>query len=123
MFFQIGYKEPMSAVSKFRKPNLPPQWNGLFTLLFKGFSERVTGSNYASKLFMAILYGLYTGSNIDYGFVLWAQVVNNTLSVTRHSEISCACFWILIVYRSIQKLQIPVMQNSLMASISTFHTT
>lgn len=104
MFFQTGYKETLSSISKFRKPNLPPQWNRFFTLLFKGFSERVTGSDCASKLFMAILYGLYTGSNIDYGCILWAKVIQSTLSTTHHSEISCACFWTLIVHRFIEKL-------------------
>lgn len=39
MFYQMGYKETLTTVSKFRKPNLPPQWNGFFTLLFKSFSE------------------------------------------------------------------------------------
>lgn len=83
----------------------------------------MTGSDCASKLFMAILYGLYTCSNIDYGSVLWAQVVQSTLSTTHQSEISCARFWTLVVNRSIEKLKIPVMQNIFMASISNFHTT
>ncbi|CAI9281062.1 unnamed protein product [Lactuca saligna] len=39
MFYQI------ERYTKFKKPNLSPMWNGLFTLLFKSFSERVTGSD------------------------------------------------------------------------------
>lgn len=39
IFYQMDYKETLTAISMFWKPNLPPQWNGLFTLLFKGFSE------------------------------------------------------------------------------------
>lgn len=70
MFYQMGYKETLTSVSKIKKPNLPPQWNGLFTLLFKGFLERVTGSDYASKMSMALIYGLYTGQNVNYGSVL-----------------------------------------------------
>lgn len=103
MFYQTGYKETLSTVSKFRKPNLPPQWNALSTILFKGFSERITGSNYASKLFMTLIYGLYAGMNIDFGSVLWAQVFQRTISTTHHSEISCARFWSLIVPRAIVK--------------------
>lgn len=98
MFYQMGYKETLTTVLKFRKPNLPPQWNGLFTLIFKGFSERVTGSDCASKMVMALMYGLYTGLNVDYGAVIWAQVIQSTLSSTRHGEISCAHFWIIIVF-------------------------
>ncbi|CAI9266356.1 unnamed protein product [Lactuca saligna] len=39
MFYLMGYLENLSLVSKFKKPNLPPMWNGLFTPLFKSFSE------------------------------------------------------------------------------------
>lgn len=70
IFYQMGYKETLTTVSKYTKPNLPPQWNKLFTLLFKAFSERVTGSNCASKLFMAIIYGIYIGLDIDFGAIL-----------------------------------------------------
>ncbi|CAI9303570.1 unnamed protein product [Lactuca saligna] len=52
---EMGYKESISAISKFKKPNLPPMWNGLFTLLFKSFSKWVTGSDCASKLFMTLI--------------------------------------------------------------------
>ena len=75
MFYQMGYKETLTSISKFRKPNFSPQWNGIFTLLFKSFSERVTGFDCANKLFMTIIYGIYTGENIEFGAVLWAQLV------------------------------------------------
>lgn len=75
MFYQMGYKETLTIVSKFKKPNIPPQWNGLFTFLFKSFSERVTRSDCASKMFMALMYNLYTSLNVDYGAILWAQVI------------------------------------------------
>ncbi|CAI9273803.1 unnamed protein product [Lactuca saligna] len=39
MFYQIGYLENLSLLLKFKKPNLPPMWNGFFTLLFKSFLE------------------------------------------------------------------------------------
>lgn len=70
IFYQMDYKENLTAVSKFKNPYLPPHWNWLFTLLLKGFLKRVTGSDYVSKLFMAIFYGLYIGLNIDYGTIL-----------------------------------------------------
>lgn len=119
----MGYKEVLTVVSKFKKPNLPLMWNGLFTLLFKCFSERVTGSDCASKLFMTIMYGIYLGVNLDYGSMLWAQFVQNTLSNTRHDEISCARFWTLIVQRAIDRLNISVIKGSCVATIQIFHTT
>ena len=32
MFYQMGYTETLTAVTKFKKSCLPPQWNGLFKL-------------------------------------------------------------------------------------------
>lgn len=33
-FYNMGYKEYLAIISKFKKPNLPLMWNGLFTLNF-----------------------------------------------------------------------------------------
>lgn len=63
MFYHMSYKEMLTAVSNFKKPKLPPMWNGLFTLLFKSFSEWVTGSNCARKFFMTMMYGIYSDIN------------------------------------------------------------
>ncbi|KAL7592742.1 hypothetical protein Lser_V15G34731 [Lactuca serriola] len=59
MFYQMGYTETLTTVTKFKKSCLPPQWNGLFTLLFKGLSEHSAGSDAASKSFVTMLYRLY----------------------------------------------------------------
>lgn len=67
---QMGYKESIGTVSKFKKPNLPPIWNGLVKLLFKSFSEWVTGSDCASKLLITMMYDIYSGINLDYRTVL-----------------------------------------------------
>ena len=58
MFYDMGYTEVLTMVTKFKKSCLPPQWNGLFTLLFKSLLERVAGSDGAIKAFMTLLYGL-----------------------------------------------------------------
>ena len=75
MFYQMGYKETLTAISKFKKPNLPATWNALFTILFKSFYERVTGSECESKLFIGLMYGLYTGENVVYSSILWDQFI------------------------------------------------
>lgn len=95
----------------------------MFTLLFTSFSERVIGSDCASKLFMTILYGIYTGINIYFGAVLWARLLQSTHSTNRYSEMFCARFWIVVVQMAIEKFQIPLMQDSFMYAISLFHTT
>ena len=123
MFYQMGYKEVLTNVSKFKKPNLLPMSNGLFTLIFKSFYDRVIGSDCASKLFTTIMYGIFSRINFDYGSVLWAQLVKSNLLTTQHSEISCARFWTIVVQRAIDKYQIPMMKDSLKSWIPTFHTT
>lgn len=119
----MGYTDPMPSITKFKKSNLPPLWNDLFTFIFKAFSERVTGSDWANKSFMTIIYGLYHEISLDYGSVLWAQLVQSTNCTTPHNEISMGRFWNLVVQRDITKLSIPVMADSLKSSIATFHTT
>ncbi|CAI9285120.1 unnamed protein product [Lactuca saligna] len=52
MFFQIRYLGENDLVSKFKKPNLPPIWNGLFTLLFNSFSKQITGCVADVNLFL-----------------------------------------------------------------------
>ena len=70
MFYNMGYTEALVSVAKFKKSCLPPQWNGMFTVLFKGLSERSSGSDGASRLFLSIMYAVYNGVNLDFGLVL-----------------------------------------------------
>lgn len=122
MFYQMGYMGNLTILSKFKKPNLPPMWNGLFTLIFKSFSDRIIGSDSESKLFYNILYGLYYEINLDYGSILWAQLVQSTVSSTRHSEISCTRFWSLIVQRAITHFNIPMIEGFIIPAILILHT-
>ncbi|XP_052619756.1 flocculation protein FLO11-like isoform X1 [Lactuca sativa] len=123
MFYSMGYPEVLSAVTKFKKSCLPPQWNGLFTVLFKGLSERSVGSDGASRLFLSILYGIYNGINMDYGHVLWLQLIQSLSSTSIHSEISYARFWTLITKWVMDKYHVPIVVGAPMSSIGTFHTT
>ncbi|KAL7601907.1 hypothetical protein Lser_V15G26951 [Lactuca serriola] len=123
MFYNMGYTEVLSTVTKFKKSCLPPQWNGLFTVLFKGLSERSVGSDGASRLFLSIMYGIYNGINMDYGFVLWQQLIQSLSSTSRHSEISYARFWTLITKWVMDKYHVPIVAGAPMSSIGTFHTT
>ena len=123
MFYNMGYTEVLTTITKFKKSFLPPQWNGLFTVLFKGLSERSAGSDGASHLFIMILYGIYNGIHLDYGSVLWQQLIQSLSSTSRHSEISYARFWTLITKWVMDKYHVPIVAGSPMSSIGTFHTT
>nr|KAJ0227894.1 hypothetical protein LSAT_V11C100037890 [Lactuca sativa] len=118
----MGYTDVLTTIGKVKKSCLPSQWNGLLTLLIKGLSERCGGSDTTSKAFLTILYGLYNGINLDYGSLIWAQVVRSLNTTARYSEISCGRFWTLITRRAMDSLDIPVMKDALTASIASFHT-
>ena len=123
MFYNMGYTEALTSVAKFKKSCLPPQWNGMFTVLFKGLSERSSGSDCSSRLFLSILYGIYNGINVDYEFVLWQQLIQSLSSSSRHSEVSYARFWTLITKWVMDKYNVPTVAGAPMSSIGTFHTT
>ncbi|KAL7590743.1 hypothetical protein Lser_V15G39175 [Lactuca serriola] len=122
MFYNMGYTEVLTSVAKFKKSWLPPQWNGMFTVLFKGLSERSSGSDGSSRLFLSILYGVYNGINVDYGFVLWQQLIQSLSSSSRHLEVSYARFWTLITKWVMDKYNVPTVAGAPMSSIGTFHT-
>ncbi|KAL7618045.1 hypothetical protein Lser_V15G03137 [Lactuca serriola] len=123
MFYNMGYTEVLTSVARFKNSCLPPQWNGLFTVLFKGLSERSSGSDGASRLFLSIMYGVYNGINLDYGFVLWQQLIQSLSSASRHSEVSLARFWILITRWAMDRFDVQTADGAPMSSIGTFHTT
>ncbi|KAL7618550.1 hypothetical protein Lser_V15G03731 [Lactuca serriola] len=123
MFYNMGYMEVLTSVAKFKKSCLPPQWNGMFTVLFKGLSERSAESDGASRLFLSQMYGVYNGINMDYGSVLWQQLIHSLSSTSRHSEISYARFWTLITKWVMDKYHVSIVAGAPMSSIGTFHTT
>ncbi|KAL7582410.1 hypothetical protein Lser_V15G45692 [Lactuca serriola] len=122
MFYNMGYTEVLTSVARFKKSCLPPLWNGLFTILFKGLSERSSGSDGASRLFLSIMYGVYNGINLDYGSVLWQQLIQSLSSTSRHSEVSLARFWILITRWAMDRFDVPTADGAPMSSVGTFHT-
>ena len=72
---------------------------------------------------MTILYGLYNGINLDYGSLIWSQLVQSLNFSSKHSEISCGHFWTFVTGRAIETFQIPVMADALLSFVATFHMT
>ena len=89
---------------------------------FKSFSERVAGSDNTSKLFYTLLYGLYYGINLDYGLILWSQLIQITVSISHNTEISCARFWSIIVKRALVHFKDPAMDDFVVVAISILQT-
>lgn len=97
-------------------------WNGLFTLLFKSFTERVIASDSASRLFCTIIYGLFSGVNLDYGTIHWSKLIQSILSTSKHSKTSCARIWSFNVKHAIDCLQIQLKDDSVLVVIPILHT-
>ena len=104
MLYEMGYTDVLTTVTKVKKSCFPPQWNGLLTLLNKGLAERVVGSDGTNKGFLTIIYRLYHGVNLDYGSIIWSQLVQTLNKSTRHSEISCGHLWTIVTRRAIDTL-------------------
>ncbi|KAI3791031.1 hypothetical protein L2E82_04572 [Cichorium intybus] len=121
-FYQMGYKGDIDLLSKFTKKGLPPYWNALFTILFKSFSERTTGTDSTSKPFYTLFYGVYHDLNLDYDSILWNHFVDNINYKNRHSEISCARFWSIVVQRNLTKHNIHIVTDFVMATIPILPT-
>ncbi|KAI3505833.1 hypothetical protein L1887_28119 [Cichorium endivia] len=75
------------------------------------------------SFFYTFFYGLYNDVNLDYGSILWSQFIDSVNYKLRHTEISCARFWSLVVSRTISKHDIHIMTDSVMAVIPTLPTT
>lgn len=90
--YEMRYTNVLTTITKVKKSCLPSQWNGLLTLLIKGLAERSGGSDTTSKGFLTLLYGLYNGINLDYGSIIWSQVVHSLNTLTRHSKILVGVF-------------------------------
>lgn len=97
-------------------------WNALFTPLFKGFSERVAGSEKASRFFYTFIYGLYHGVNLDFGSILWTHLIQSTFSSKRHTKISCARFGSVIVKRIFDHYLVPWLEDSIIVVIPILKT-
>nr|KAJ0193115.1 hypothetical protein LSAT_V11C800452990 [Lactuca sativa] len=81
------------------------------------------GSDGASKSFMTVLYGLFHGVYLEFGAIIWQQLVQSLYSFSRHSEISCGRYWTIFTKWAMDRLHIPIIADSLLSSITTFHTT
>ena len=68
------------------------------------------------------MFEVNNGGNLDFGLVLWQQLIQSLSSSSRHSEVSLARFWILITKWAMDKFDIPTLAGASMSSIGTFHT-
>ncbi|CAI9271425.1 unnamed protein product [Lactuca saligna] len=119
----MGYTSYIFLLSKFRKSFLPPKWNGLFPIMFKSLSEWVSGSDSATKMFYTLCFGLFNGVNLDFGSIIWTQFVQSTSSTTRHTEILCAFFWLIMVKKVLLHYHGLTMMDLLMADIPKLQST
>lgn len=107
VYHQIGYKSDLFVLLKFHKSYFPPIWNDLFTILFKGFSQRITSSDNANKLFHTLLYTLYTNEKIDLCQILQVQFTQIPASSMNDSNTSCAYFWSIVLKNAWDHFKVP----------------
>ena len=66
--------------------------------------------------------GFITAFTLILGPSYGKKLVQSLNSTSRHSEISCGKFWTIVTHKAMEIFNVPVMADSLMATIATFHT-
>lgn len=60
--------------------------------------------------------------NLDFGYILWTQLIQCMVSSTRHTNISCARFWSIIVKRVLDHYKVPLMEDTVIVVILILQT-
>lgn len=123
VYQQMGYNFDLSFLSNFKMSALRPIWNSLFTIIFGCFSEKATDSDSASHIFHILLYGFYSGDNVNIVIVLWEQFVQSPVLKTNDTEISCARFWSSVVQYTMNHYHISEMKDVVIDDIPKMQTT
>ncbi|KAI3697955.1 hypothetical protein L6452_31061 [Arctium lappa] len=76
----IGYTVPISKRTNFRRQNLPPLWNVLFSILNRCLTSKVGSPDQSSHTILAILYGIYYDLPLDYAGLIFREIQNAVIS-------------------------------------------
>ncbi|KAI3702114.1 hypothetical protein L6452_27814 [Arctium lappa] len=76
----IGYAVPISKRTNFRRQNLPPLWNVLFSILNRCLTSKVGSPDQSSHTILAIMYGIYYDLPLDYAGLIVREIQNVVIS-------------------------------------------
>ncbi|KAI3692473.1 hypothetical protein L6452_32289 [Arctium lappa] len=76
----IGYAAPISKRTDFRRQNLPPLWNVLFSILNRCLTCKVGSPDQSSHTILAIMYGVYYDLPLDYATLIFKEIRNAVIA-------------------------------------------
>jgi hypothetical protein len=72
----LGYNQPLSSRTQFRRGRLPPLWNTLFSILNRALTCKTGSPDQSSHQILAIMYGIYYDLPLDYAGLIFEEMVN-----------------------------------------------
>ncbi|KAI3669369.1 hypothetical protein L6452_40603 [Arctium lappa] len=76
----IGYAVPITKRTNFRRQNLPPLWNVLFSILNRCLTSKVGSPDQSSHTILAIMYGIYYDLPLDYARLIFREIQNAVIT-------------------------------------------
>ncbi|KAI3718541.1 hypothetical protein L6452_19418 [Arctium lappa] len=76
----IGYAVPITKRTNFRRQNLPPLWNVLFSILNRCLTSKVESPDQSSHTILAIMYGIYYDLPLDYAGLIFREIQNAVIT-------------------------------------------
>ncbi|KAI3681416.1 hypothetical protein L6452_36211 [Arctium lappa] len=76
----IGYAVPITKRTNFRRQNLPPLWNVLFSILNRCLTSKVGSPDQSSHTILAIMYGIYYDLPLDYDGLIFREIQNAVIT-------------------------------------------
>ncbi|KAI3517338.1 hypothetical protein L1887_16552 [Cichorium endivia] len=110
---QMGYLPPrLETTPSFKKTKLPAMWQFLVHLFVRCLSGKTGGTDTINRPFLVLLFGIYTGKEVDFGTTIWNDFASYVFP--KKKEIPCARFWALALRWMYTKLKVPLPEGEKM---------
>lgn len=110
---QMGYLPPrLETTPSFKKTKLPAMWQFLVHLFVRCLSGKTGGTDTINRPFLVLLFGIYTGKEVDFGTTIWNDF--SSYVFPKKKEIPCARFWALALRLMYTKLKVPLPEGEKM---------
>ncbi|CAI9295997.1 unnamed protein product [Lactuca saligna] len=115
---QMGYLPPrLEWARNFLKGKLPGIWHFLVHIIVRCLTGKVGGTSTLSRAFLVLLFGIYTGKEVDFGTIIWNDFAGCVFP--RKKEIPCARFWALALQKLHTKLNVSLPEGEEMFTTGT----